>query len=177
MGRPRKLPTSDILREMRVTGNSNYTRPLTGRNGEQWPSAGPWTYDQIAYRFEVTRAAVHMALRQAGVVVPQRRHELELPWKIAVADNNHLFANMLRMASRIRRGDPIPEYRRKHVEQWIAALATPLEGAPYGCVIDYCRGFYTDPRTGEVTGWGRVPRRPEIDQWLIREPRVLEDAR
>ena len=165
MGRPRTLPTSDVLFQLRTSGGFS-TKLGAFRKGV-------WTYDQIADEYGCSRQAVHLQLRQAGMVKKQTRHVKELPWKVAESDNNHVFVTMLRYDARMRHGNDLPEYRQEQTLRWIEALATPLPGAPDGCVIDYTRDFYLDPQTGKMQGWGRVPRRVGIDEWLIREPIVI----
>jgi hypothetical protein len=142
MGRPRILPDADVLHDLKIVQGL--------------------TYDEIAERYGVTRAAVHLALRKSGLVTPRPRYERHIPWKVAVEHSNSYHLAMLRLAARKEQGEKIPAYKEKYLENWLEALRRE------DLVIDYARDW-AGYNQG-LGGFGTVKRRPGIDNWLIREP-------
>lgn len=139
--RPRSLPSSDVLHDLRVVQKKSY--------------------DEIAKTFGVTKQAVYLACRQAGLTQPRPRYSREIPWEVALEHANAYELSMLRQAVRLKNGQSLPGRRKQYVENWMRGLAEPQPGAPLGLVVDYDREWY-------ARGFALVPRQPEDDpDWLI----------
>lgn len=164
MARPRILPDADVLHQLRTTGVApeGKVRPVVGPDSKPWPAQGPWSYEQIAHAYGVTKAAVHLALSRSQLVTPRPRYDEELPWLVATEHTSHYLAGMLRLAARQKRGLPIPPRKERYLNNWLENLAKPTSQAPLGMVVDYDRDAYPG-------GFACVPRRPG-EEGLIRKP-------
>ncbi len=138
MARPRSLPDADKLGELRREGK---------------------TYMEIAEIYGVTQGAVHVALARSNLIEkPRPRYEAELPWRVKIEHAGSYPAQMLRLAARTARGEKLPVYKERYLENWIKRLDS--EDAVVG-YSDEDGFYYTKRRQGIDTG---LIRRP---QWLI----------
>ena len=79
-----------------------------------------------------------------------------IPWQIAVKDARHRFYNCLALASREREGQTLLDKDHNRLVKFVRELKEA------SAVVHYDR----------ANGWVAVPRRPGIDNDLIRDPRI-----
>ena len=115
------------------------------------------TQTEVAERFDVSQSAVSLAIRR-GNIKYETGFERLLPWHMHRDHVNLSIPRGLRLAIRVRRGETegMPEYLRQQGEGFLRTLDE------MDAVIHY------DPDV--APHWFRVPRRPGIDEGLIREP-------
>ena len=113
------------------------------------------TYEQIATRYGVTRAAVHVALARSHLIDnPRPRYEAEIPWEVKAEHSSAWPLVQLRRAARRARGGQLSERDDRFLDNWLQKLREQ------DAVVAYHpdRGFYY------------TRRRPGVDKGLIREP-------
>lgn len=129
---------------------------------EAWVNQG-MTHDQIVEKIkrekhvDVTRSAVSVALSRAGRTT-RTIEDKAVPWVIRPEHSNKIDLHLLRVHKRITEGEQVRDSDRRRYESWKAKL--DAEDA----VVHY------EPRSAAGFWW--VPRRPGIDNGLIREPDV-----
>ena len=122
------------------------------------------THREIADRvfeetgFHVTRNAVTMALRRAGISAPVRRYDTEIPWKVSKRHERHYALAMLRALARRRLGLELSDEVSKRLDSWLANLSDRQWVVTY--VPDSERGFYYTRRR-KTDDPNQVIRRPE----------------
>lgn len=138
MARPRILPDADDLGALRRDGK---------------------TYQEIADMYGVTVGAVHVALTRSNLIDnPRARHQEEIPWRVKADHAGSYPAQMLRLAARTRKGEELPPYKKRYLENWLKRLAAQDVVVGYH---DEDGFYYTKRRQGVDTGLIRKP------QWLI----------
>lgn len=106
----------------------------------------------------VTQGAISQAISAGRIKVDTKVSTGSIPWKL-LPEHRHMHpAKMLRTQARLDKGLPVGPSLARQCHAWRAALEAD------GVVVHY------DPETDE--GFHRVPRRPGIDQWWVREPDV-----
>jgi hypothetical protein len=126
-----------------------------------------WTQGQVVKWYaeqgvKVTQSAISQAISSGRIKVDTNRNSGAIPWTLK-PEHRHLHAaRMLRTLARQEAGREIGPSLRTQVKTWKEGLE--LENS----VITY------DPETPE--GFWRVPRRPGIDLWWVREPDVSDDG-
>ena len=118
---------------------------------------GGATQLEVAQKFGVSQSAVSLAIKR-GNIKHDTGFERLLPWHMRREHVNLSIPRNLRLALRVQRGetDGMPEYLRQQGEGFLRTLEE------MDAVIHY------DPDVSPW--WFRVPRRPGIDNGLIREP-------
>lgn len=122
------------------------------------------TQQQIADRvFEetghrITRNAVTMALKRAGISGGVRRYDFEIPWKVSARHERHYALAMLRALARRRLGLPLSAEVDKRLDSWLETL--DREQWVVGYVADSEKGFYYVPRL-KTDDKNNVVRKPE----------------
>lgn len=128
------------------------------------------TYQQIADRYGATRAAVHFALKQAGVTKARPRYRAEIPWVVKPQHNNDYRVQMLRLAARLTHGGSASEADRSALGRWLRALSSRDTGSRHGVVVDYDHVRYPE-------GFAYVAREPRYDTGLVRVRTTPDAAR
>lgn len=140
MARPRILPDADTLGTLRREGK---------------------TYQEIADRYGVSRAAVHVALTRSNLIeTPRPRYDREIPWTVKVGFSNAYPLAMLRISARRNAGLAVRADKARYLDNWVSMLQAE------NAVVAYSpsKGFYY------------VARRDNIDTGLIRKPNwLIED--
>lgn len=90
--------------------------------------------------YEVTREAVSMALKRAGLQGDVRRYSDLIPWKVRDQHSRHYALQMLRAEARRRREGDLPEDLERRLESWKHKLAD--EGRVVLYDPDSPGGFY-----------------------------------
>lgn len=109
----------------------------------------------------MTPNTISMAKRRYGLNVREPYGDL-LPWVVHLDHRDLYAAKMLRLEGRRRRGEKVPAEKLRYLDNWKRKLQED------GTVVHY------EYATEE--GWFYVPRRPGIDQDLIRDPRFNDDG-
>jgi hypothetical protein len=121
--------------------------------------------DILAYYAErgihLRPSAISMAKRRYGLDVREAHGDL-LPWTVHEDHRGLYAAKMLRLEGRRRRGDKLSEDQLRYLSNWKRKLEDD------GTVVHY------EYDTEE--GWFYVPRRPGIDNDLIRDPKFEDDG-
>lgn len=141
MGAPRRLPTSDVLLQMRQQG---------------------WKYDQIAAEYGVSISAVYQQLRQARAVVPQKRHADLIPWRIKTEHAHAHPVTMLRLLGRRERGEQLPVAKSRMLDKWLDDVKEA------DVVLCYDPEYPPNPASPSVGGFYYSRRRPEDGDSLTR---------
>jgi len=118
-----------------------------------------------AYRakgIDVTQSAISQAISTGRVKVDMGRSTGGVPWTLKPEHRHRHAARMLRSQARLDNELPIGATLVTQVEQWRRGLEVE------DSVIHY------DPETDE--GFWRVPRRPGVDLWWVRDPSVDDDG-
>lgn len=147
MGAPRKLPTSDVLLELRHQG---------------------WTYAQIAAEYGVGISAVYLQLRQAKAIErPLKRHSDLIPWRVKTEHAHAHPVAMLRLLGRKNRGDQLPDVKDRMLTKWLREVKEA------DVVVCYDPEYPANPASPLVGGFYYSRRRPEDGDSLTR---VQEDS-
>ena len=119
---------------------------------------GGATQAAVAERFGVTQASVSLAIKRGRIKHETGYVKRDIPWKIKTEHLHLSIPRSLRIAKRIQAGDTegMPDYMRRQGEGFIRTLEET------GTVIHY------DPDVEPF--FFRVPRRPGVDEGLVREP-------
>lgn len=128
------------------------------------------TYQEIADRYGATRAAVHLALKQAGVTSARPRYGAEIPWLVKPQHNNDYRVQSLRLAARLAHGGCASDADNLALQRWVHALSSRDTGCRHGVVVDYDHVRYPE-------GFAYVARQPRYDTELIRVPTTPDGAR
>ncbi|MET9729306.1 hypothetical protein ABZZ79_01180 [Streptomyces sp. NPDC006458] len=99
MPAPKRLPTSDVLRRHRERDKM--------------------TYEQIAEVYGVTKGAVYLALREAGLAGKRPSYKHLLPWTVAQTHANAFPALMLRALGAQQAGQNVPAVKRGMLDRWL----------------------------------------------------------
>jgi len=113
---------------------------------------------------DVTQKAVSLAVVEGRINVPSKYAVTGrgIPWKLRPEHRHLNAARMLRSQARKEQGLPIGESLQRQLDRWVAGL-----------LIEDMVVYY-NPDTPE--GFWRVPRRPGIDEWYVREPWIDDDG-
>lgn len=131
------LPTSDVLRRLRREGK---------------------TYAEIADMYGVTKGAVYLSCREAGLTSPRPSYKDTLPWRVRT-DHLHAYpAMMLRLYGRRQqgRGDTIPAQKARMLDRWLVEMRT------HGLMVIYDPEIPSNPASRNG-GFAYVPRTPDLD--------------
>lgn len=120
--------------------------------------------EEVARRtgYEVTREAVSMALKRAGLQGNVRRYDDLIPWRVKDAHARHYALTMLRAEARRRRGLDMSEDLAHRLESWKQRLHSEQLVVYYE--PESPDGFYYIPcEPRDVTQDGEQPliRRPD----------------
>lgn len=117
-----------------------------------------WIMDEYRrkYNIAITHSAIGNWRARYGLERRQERSLTLVPWKIEEQHRYKHALAMLRAEARRRAGAPLSELQQKRLESWLAFLAEE------DCVVHY------DPETED--GFFYVPRRPGVDEDLVRVP-------
>ena len=111
---------------------------------------------------DVTQSAISQAISTGRVKVDTGRSSGGIPWTLKPEHRHRHAARMLRSQARLDNELPIGQTLVAQVDQWRRGLEVE------DSVIHY------DPDTDE--GFWRVPRRPGVDLWWVRDPTVDDDG-
>lgn len=117
-----------------------------------------WIIDEYArkYGVEVGHGTISNWRQQLGLDKRAVRDPGLIPWAVKREHRYNHLLQMLRAEARRRAGEPIPDERLRKLESWLRNLKEK------DAVVHY------DPDTDQ--GWWLVPRRPGVDEDLIRNP-------
>lgn len=127
----------------------------------RWFEKG-WTYQQMRekyrekYGIETSLSLWSSFRKRHGLPRRIERNEDMIPWAVKPEHRHRHAAAMLRTANRLNKSLPVGESALRAYRTWIVSLEEQ------DAVVHY------DPDTEE--GFFYVPRRPNIDKGLIREP-------
>ena len=111
---------------------------------------------------DVSQSAISQAISPGRVKANMGYITGGVPWALKPEHRHRHAPRMLRSQARLDNGLPIGATLVRQVEQWRAGLQAE------DSVIHY------DPDTDE--GFWRVPRRPSVDTWWVRDPNVDDDG-
>jgi hypothetical protein len=114
--------------------------------------------------YGVSNQAVTAKLRRCGLTKDRVNYSSVLPWKIRPEHRNLNITVLLKAAARQRMGvgKPLTDRKQRELDVWLKKLDDN------DVVVMYGRGRSPD---GEISfGYHFVPRRPGIDDWIIRKP-------
>ena len=109
----------------------------------------------------VTRNAVTMALRRAGITGTVRRYTDLIPWRVRTIHEHSYHLAMLRFEARRRRELGLTKEQERRLDGWLGRLASASAVAPEGWVVFY--------KPDSPDGFYLVPREDE-DEDIIRQP-------
>ncbi|MFY1620027.1 hypothetical protein [Micromonospora sp. WMMD736] len=115
------------------------------------------------YDIEIGNGTISNWRSQLGLEKRAVRDASLIPWAVKREHRLNHMLQMLRTEARRRAGQPIPAERMKQLESWLRNVREE------DAVVHY------DPDTPQ--GWWLVPRRPGIDNDLIRVPEKVTRAR
>lgn len=141
MGAPRRLPTSDILLQMRGQG---------------------WKYDEIAAEYGVSISAVYQQLKQAKAVTPLRKHNDLIPWRVRTEHAHSHPLTMLRLLGRRNRGEDLPPVKARMLDKWLREVKEA------NVVLCYEPDYPVNPASPTVGGFYYSRRRKEDGDSLTR---------
>jgi hypothetical protein len=127
----------------------------------RWWNEGK-TYDWIVAEYErkyhlvITPSAIGNWRSRLGLPRRQQRNVNLVPWAVKREHRYRHALAMLRAEGRRRSGEVLPDLAAERLARWTAFLAET------NAVVHY------DPDTED--GFFYVPRRPEVDTDLVREP-------
>lgn len=111
---------------------------------------------------DITQSAISQAISSGRIKVDTDRNRGGIPWRLK-PEHRHLHAaRMLRTQARLDAGLEVGVTLMAQLRTWREGLE--IENS----VITY------DPETKE--GFWRVPRRPGIDLWWVRDPNISDDG-
>lgn len=120
----------------------------------------------------VTRAAVTMALKRAGISARPYRYEDWIPWRVRTAHERDYTLAMLRAHARRQRGLQSSPVLEQKLDSWLHKLETkewPAEMLAKWNLPPDTRGAVVIYRPGSEDGFFLVPRR-RTDRFPIRHP-------
>ncbi len=141
MAPPRKLPPTPVILKMIAKGA---------------------TITEVARQSGTSVAAVRHHLKGAGVPSRIGRHDGLIPWRVAKSHTQAHPATMLRVLSRLRAGETVPDVKARTARAWERKVQDA------GLVVYYHPRIGPTPASPVSGGFAYVPRRPGED--LIREP-------
>lgn len=110
---------------------------------------------------KVTRGAVTMALRRAGITGTVRRYTDLIPWRVKTLHEHSYHLAMLRFEARRRRELPLTQEQERRLDGWLARLAAEHLAVLYEPTSP--DGFYLVPRA-------------DTDSDIIRQPEIEAEA-
>jgi len=127
----------------------------------RWFEEG-WTYGQMQeeylrkYNIETALSMWSNFRKRHGLPRRIERNDDMIPWAVKPEHRHRHALTMLRTANRVNQGLPVGESSARQYRSWIESLTAE------DVVVHY------EPDTEE--GFFYVPRRPNLDKGLIREP-------
>jgi hypothetical protein len=117
-----------------------------------------WIIEEYWYKYDIEIGAGTISnwRHQLGLEKRAVRDPGLIPWAVLLEHRKSHIVQMLRTEGRRRAGEPIPADRLKKLEGFLRNLKEQ------DAVVHY------DPETEQ--GWWLVPRRPGVDEDLIRVP-------
>ncbi|MFJ9423462.1 hypothetical protein [Streptomyces sp. NPDC101249] len=140
MPRPRRLPSSDVLRAERQKG---------------------MTYEEIGEKYGVTKGAVYLQLRDAKISGTRPDHSKYIPWTVRTEHAQARPNMMLRLYSRREQGETLPGTKERMLDKWLAEIKAA------DVVVCYNREMVPNPAS-PTGGWYYSKRRPTDGDRLIR---------
>lgn len=135
MPAPKRLPSSDVLRKDRVTNKM--------------------TYEEIAQKYGVTKGAVYLALRDAGLAGKRPSYKHLLPWTVAQVHANAHPALMLRILGAQQAGQDVPSVKKGMLDRWLEEIQAA------DVVVCYDREMPPNPASPTTGGFYYSKRRAE----------------
>ncbi|MFB7185234.1 hypothetical protein ACFCZT_07920 [Streptomyces sp. NPDC056230] len=138
----RILPTSDVLRKHREAG---------------------WSYQRIADHYGVSKGAVYLQLRDAGLAKARPSYKHLIPWTVR-QEHAHAFpVLMLRTLGKRDAGGDVPEVKLGMLNRWLDEIKAA------DVVVCYKRDMPPNPASPSTGGFYYSRRRPDDDpKSLIR---------
>ncbi len=120
-----------------------------------------WIMDEYRrkYGLQIGSGTISNWRHQLGIKKRAVRDSKLIPWAVRREHRANHILQMLRTEARHRAGEPVPPDRLKQLRGWLDNLAEQDAVAHY------------EPDTPQ--GWWLVPRRPGVDEDLIREPGLV----
>lgn len=142
-----KLPQKEVEQKLRLGWGA--------RRIQEWLLGAP-------HFVEVTPESINMFAKRRGIVIGDgNRYENLLPWAVARQHRNLYSAKLLRREGQRRSGRKLSAKDEAELDRWINKLKAD------DLVVAYSRDT--------ERGWWYVPKRPGIDEDLIRVPGLDED--
>lgn len=138
----KRLPADDKLRRLRLQG---------------------WTQKEVAENYGVSESAVWKALQRAGYNDPVPTYRDLIPWKIAEEHKATAIMERFRSIVKQKKGAPLRSDEEYHLTKWLRELEAN----------DLVVNYHPDAPPNSAStkgGFYYVPRDPEQDKWIIREP-------
>ncbi|MFF7234169.1 hypothetical protein [Streptomyces sioyaensis] len=120
------------------------------------------TYEEIADKYGVTKGAVYLALRDAGLAKKRPSYKHLIPWTVK---SEHAHAHpvlMLRVLGKQEAGERVPTVKKGMLDRWLAEIKAA------DVVVCYDREMPPNPASPSTGGFYYSRRRPEDGDSLVR---------